>query len=259
MKITQAIVGDTIGFFKEGFMERWGFKEYYDMNKPVVFFGIEGKQDLYENHKGYKIFLPSTPEDVTSLQNLKNHNKTFLAPLGLDTDGLISSKELVITDENIELKNYSIFKPNILGDKIYFYSGFKNGWGDRWGNELIDEIQKNINLEIITTSHLNSQDLFNINYLKENYYDKSFLNLNLSKDNGMTTVREMGLMGRKTLTMRTPETYKYNCIINCDNIEDIIKTIKHESKKIGTIQPLLNTHTVNDEWLNLDYWLENWS
>ena len=235
MKITQSIVGDTVGFFKKGFMERWGFKEYYDINKPVVFFGIEGKQDLYENHKGYKIFLPSTPEDVTYLQNLKNHNKTFLAPLGLDTDGLISSKELVITEYP------------------------KNGWGDRWGNELIDEIQKNINLEIITTSHLNSQDLFNINYLKENYYDKSFLNLNLSKDNGMTTVREMGLMGRKTLTMRTPETYKYNCIINCDNIEDIIKTIKHESKKIGTIQPLLNTHTVNDEWLNLNYWLENWS
>ena len=251
MKITQSIVGDTIGFFKKGFIERWGFKEYYDVNKPVVFFGIAGKQDLYENHKGYKIFLPSTPEDLKYLNSLSNHKKTLLiSKREISTPDNIICKDIVI-----EIKDYSIFKPNILGDKVYFYSGFKNGWSGRWGEELINEIQKNIDFEIITTLHLNIQDLFNINYLKENYYDKSFLNLNLSKNNGMTTVREMGLMGRKTLTMRNYEHYNYKCIINCNNIEDIIKNIKYESKKIGTIQPSINTHTVNDEWLNLEWWL----
>jgi hypothetical protein len=259
MKITQAILGNGTSFFLENFLKKWQLKPYYDTLKPVVFFGIYGQQHLYESHKGYKIFLPTTPEDLKCLNGLSNHSKTFIAPLGLNMKGLVNSKEIIITNENIELKDYSRFQPNLLGDKVYFYSGFKNGWSNRWGEELIDEIQKNIDFEIITTSHLNGKDYFDINFLKNNYYDKSFLNLNLSKDNGMTTVREMGLMGRKTITMRTPETYKYNCIINCNNIEDIITTIKHESKKIGTIQSPIDTHTVNNEWLDLNYWLKNWT
>ena len=72
----------------------------------------------------------------------------------------------------------------------------------------------------------------------------------------MTTVREMGLMGRKTITIRKKRHYNYHCIINCDSIDDIIETINEESKKIGTIQSSINSHTVGDEWLNLEYWLK---
>ena len=224
MKITQSIVGDTVGFFKKGFMERWGFKEYYDINKPVVFFGIEGKQDIFLNHKGWKLLIPSTPHDIPDFHTLKKLQKTIL-----------------VSKKNTE---------------IYFYSGFKNGWSGRWGEELINEIQKNIDFEIFTTPHLGIENYFNINYLKENYYDKSFLNLNLSMDNGMTTVREMGLMGRKTITMRTHPQYNYPCIINCNNIKEIINVINEEAKKINTIQPSIESHTVGNEWLDLNYWLE---
>ena len=40
MKFEQAIVGNTIQFFKKGFMERWGFKEYYDPEKTFDYFWI---------------------------------------------------------------------------------------------------------------------------------------------------------------------------------------------------------------------------
>ena len=251
MKITQSIVGDTIGFFKKGFIERWGFKEYYDVNKPVVFFGIAGKQDLYENHKGYKIFLPSTPEDLKYLNSLSNHKKTLLiSKREISTPDNIICKDIVI-----EIKDYSIFKPNILGDKVYFYSGFKNGWSGRWGEELINEIQKNIDFEIITTNHITQEDTYDINYLKTNYYDKCFLNINLSESNGMTTVRELGLMGRKTITMRDNIIYDYSCIINCSNVKEIIDVINKEGQKINTIQPSINSHTVGNEWLDLDWWI----
>jgi len=251
MKITQSIVSPTIGFFKKNFIERWGFKEYHDINKPVVFFGIAGKQDLYENHKGYKIFLPSTPEDVIYLQNLKNHNKTFL----------ISKRETSTPDNIIckdivpEIKDYSIFKPNILGDKIYTYTGFKDGWNKN--HPLINEIQKQISYEIITTSHQNIKDYHSFFDLKSKFYDKCFLNLNLTDGNGMTTVRELGLMGRKTITMRNNIIYDYPCIINCNNIKEIVDTINKESYKINTTQPPIDSHTVGDEWLDLDWWIKN--
>tara|TARA_R110000824_G_scaffold303586_1_gene491319 strand:+ start:324 stop:1097 length:774 start_codon:yes stop_codon:yes gene_type:complete len=252
MKITQSIVGDTVGFFKKGFMERWGFKEYYDINKPVVFFGIEGKQDIFLNHKGWKLLIPSTPHDIPDFHTLKKLQKTIL----VSKKNTEIPNNIICRKETIQIKDYSIYQPNTLGNKVYFYSGFKNGWSGRWGEELINEIQKNIDFEIFTTPHLGIENYFNINYLKENYYDKSFLNLNLSMDNGMTTVREMGLMGRKTITMRTHPQYNYPCIINCNNIKEIINVINEEAKKINTIQPSIESHTVGNEWLDLNYWLE---
>lgn len=254
MKFEQAIVGNTIQFFKKGFMDRWGLKEYYDSEKPAVFFGLEGLHEKYENHTGYKIYLPSTPDDVPNFNELKNNEKTILVLDKEKYPNYYIPENVIVKNEIIEIKDYSIFTPNVLGDKIYYYSGFKNGWSGRWGEDIIKDIQKNIDYEIITTSHNNISDYNEINFLKDNYYDKCFLNLNLSEGNGMTTVREMGLMGRKTITMRKNNYYDYNCIINCKNIDDIIFNIKEESKKIGTTQDSMNSHTVVDEWLDIEFW-----
>jgi hypothetical protein len=253
MRFKQAIVSDNIQFFKKGFMDRWDFKDYYDPEKPAVFFGLYGLYEKYENHKGYKIYLPSTPGECMLLKSLKNHEKTIL--LWGDTEIHKEIKFLKHTSDIVELKDYKIFKPNIMGDKIYYYTGFKNGWSGHWGEDIIREIQKNVDFELITTEHNHINEYFDIDFLKKNYYDKSFLNLNLSKENGMTTVIEMGLMGRKTITMRENNPYKYESIINCVDIEDIIRQINIESKKINTIQEKIDIHTLGDEWLNLDFWL----
>jgi hypothetical protein len=253
MRFEQAVVGKTLSFFKENFMSRWDFKNYFDSEKPLVIFGYDFQDYLYENHKGYKLIIPSIPTDVPNFQNLTNHKKTIYVGEKIEN----TPKDIIFKNETIEIKDYSIFKPNILKDKIYYYSGFRNGWDiKRFDQELIEEIQKKIKYEIITTQHNTKSDYFDIHSLKNQYYDKTFLNLNLLGRHGMTTVREMGLMGRKTITMTNVEHYKYNCIINCSNIEEVIGVINKESQKIGTIQPSINSHTVGDEWLNIEYWIE---
>ena len=125
--------------------------------------------------------------------------------------------------------------------------------------DFINEIQKKINFEIITTSHENLKDYYDIKYLKNEFYDKCFLNLNLTGGHGLSTVIELGLMGRKTIFK---SEYKNNIqrlefpnFIDYSSIDDIIGIIDNESQKIGTIQPSINAHNVGDEWLNLNFWL----
>jgi len=256
MKFEQVLVHGTVKFFEEGLVKKWDLVDYQNNEEPLIFFGFHGKDKVYENHKSYKIIIPTVPTDLPNFRNLKNNEKTILIyDRDLNPDYYIPN-EVIVRNEVIPFKDFSTFQPNKLGDKIYYYSGFKEGWGGHWGKDIIDEIQKNIDFEIITTQHLKQKNLFNIKYLKENYYDKTFLNLNLSKENGMTTVQEMSLMGRKTITMRKgPVFYDYKSIINCKNIEEIILNIKNESKKIGTLQSRIDVFTVTDDWLNINYWI----
>jgi hypothetical protein len=154
-------------------------------------------------------------------------------------------------------KVYELFKPNLLGDKIYFYSGFKSGWNFK--TDFITELQKKINYEIITTSHNKLDEYHSINYLKDNYYDKNFLNLNFSDGNGLASVIELGLMGRKTIFNSKIENniqrIEFPNFINYDSMEDIIGIINEESKKIGSIQNPIDAHNIKDEWLDLNFWL----
>ena len=256
MRFNQAIVHNQIGPFRKPFNDRWNFKEYKDPKEPLVMFGYLNQDWIYENHKGYKLIIPSNPVDMPNFENLTNHDKTiFVGKLyGKDKKLIEKYPQIVFMNKEMEIKDYSIFKPNILGDKIYYYSGFKNGWSG-WGQDIIREIQKNIDFEIITTEHNYRNEYYDENLLKKNYYDKIFLNLNFSIHAGMTTVRETGLMGRKTITMRDELVYGYDCIINCNSIDNVIKNINEESKKIGTIQPSMDSHTIGDEWLNVEYWV----
>ena len=249
MKFEQAVV--SIGFFKKKFMDRWGFKDYYDVNKPLVIFGYARNKKIFLNHKGWKLLIPSSPGDIPDFNTLKNSQKTIVVS---NTNNQIPNN-IICRKETIQIKDYSIFQPNILGNKIYFYSGFQKGWHSSFRKDLIEQIQKNIEYEIITTNHQTLGNYFDEKLLKENYYDKSFLNLNLSNHSGMTTVRELGLMGRKTITMRNNIIYDYPCIINCSSIKEIIDVISKEAQKINTIQPSINSHTVGSEWLDLDWWI----
>ena len=254
MKISQTLFAPSVNFFKKKFIERYDFKEYNDINKPCIFFGGRELSHQIQNHKSFKFVFLVTPNDLPNFNIVTNTNDLFIINI-LDEVRLNSRIPNNVTCRNItiEIKDYSLFQPNGLGDKIYAYTGFKNGWSNPWNLKKLKQIQKQINYEIITTNHLTINDYYDINYLKNNYYDKSFLNLNLSKGNGMTTVIEMGLMGRKTIL--NEKTYQFPCILNYKDEEDLISLINVESYKIGTVQPLINCHTVNDEWLEVDFWL----
>lgn len=250
MKVKQYIIGKDLTFFEKNFKERWALIQYFDQTAPLFFFGFVGLDEIFENHKSYKIILPSTPRDLPNFKKLKNLDHTILiTEIDLPNDYYVPEKVKVVK-LIIEIKDYSIFTPNMLGDKVYYYSGFSNGWQPN-SKSLIDRIQKKIPFEIITTQHINKSDMFDISYLKKEFYDKSFVNLNFSNNSGMTTVREFGLMGRKTIVQNN--LYPYSCLIKCKNEEDIVQEIMKESKKINSIQASMNVHDQVENWLDVNF------
>jgi len=250
-RIKQALVAQQISFFKENFLNRWDLQEYYDPNEPCIFFGGRELSKYIQDHNSIKIVIPATPNDIPNFSIVTNRKDLFIISPLKDTIPF----EVPCKDILIQIKDYSLFQPNILGDKIYFYSGFKNGYDEyNKHKQVITQIENQTGYEVITTAHPNLNNFFDVNYLKTNFYDKSFLNLNLSKDgNHLTTAIELGMMGRKTIMKKNYQNFSF--MIDYVDIENIILIIKEESKKIGTIQPKIDAHSVGAEWLDLNYWL----
>jgi hypothetical protein len=249
-KIRQCYFGPQLSFFKKRFMELYNLVEYHDPDQPAIFYGAHESSQFINSHRNYKLIFPCCPTDYPQISN---YEKTLF----------ISSEKAVLPDNVIRksilprIKDYSDFKPTIIGDKIYYYSGFTNGWNLK--NDIIGEIQKRIDFEIITTNHNNVDDYFSFEYLKNDFYEKCFLNLNFTQGSGISTVIEFGLMGVKTI-FNNPHPNNIQRLelpnfITYQNIDDIIRIISDESKKIGTVQEQIDAHNVGDEWINLDYWL----
>jgi hypothetical protein len=244
--ISQVSFGSNISFFEDGFLNRWNLNKYYDVNSPCIFFGVAGNLERIKNHKSFKLIFPV---DLSCAHHLKT---------------LPPSKDLIIVDRpcisipdkfskvkgEFEIKDYSLFKPNILGDKIYAYIG-SSSRHTQFKYDLIKQIQSKIDYEILLGSPNSNKTYDNINIIKSKYYDNSFLNLNFSQESGLTTVIEMALMGRKTISNNL---MKWECMIPYSNLEDIVYNINQESKKINTIQPSIDIHTINEVWKNLKYW-----
>jgi hypothetical protein len=206
-RIKQALVAQQISFFKENFLNRWDLQEYYDPNEPCIFFGGRELSKYIQDHNSIKIVIPATPNDIPDFSIVTNRKDLFIISPLKDTIPL----EIPCKDILIQIKDYSLFQPNILGDKIYFYSGFKNRYDEYNKNkQTIMQIESQTGYEVITTAHSNLNDFFDVNYLKTNFYDKSFLNLNLSKDgNHLTTAIELGMMGRKTIMKKNYQNFSF--------------------------------------------------
>jgi hypothetical protein len=243
MFIKQLYVAGHGSFFKNGLVNRYGFQEYCNNIEPAMFFGVTGCEQLIDNHQGFKLVHAITPLDEENISKLKSENlHVFYGP------HIKHNKNFVIKNVNIEFKDYSIFKPNQLGDKIYCYMRDKH----EFNFNSVQRIQSKINFEIIFGGLGVQIDTYiPIETLKSNYYDNCFLNINLSQKHGFVTVRELGLMGRKTI-MNTP--YDFPSIIPFKNEDDIIELINRESLKIGTTQESINPHCDSDEWLQIEFW-----
>jgi len=254
MKIEQYVINKQIIFFEDNFKKRWGLLKYFDINKPLFFFGFGGLESEFENHKGYKIILPGSVHDFPDFTKLKNTKNTILIVENKINPNYYIPSDVICLNMIIPIKDYSMFVPNKMGDKVYFYSGFKNGWQPN-PVEFIKTIQSKIEYEIFTTNHLNKTEMYDLTKLKSEYYDKCFVNLNFSNGHGMTSCRELALMGRKTITNN--DYYNYNCIIACKNIDEIVLSINEESKKINTTQNSMDVHTYNHNILDVKVILNN--
>lgn len=243
MKIHQVSVAGSVIFFKKGFIDRWNLMERYDIDLPCFFLGIE-QTDKINEHRGIKIIYPISPWDCTFLEKVDRKDNIIL----INSPFLPNNHGYKTKNVEIELKKYDSFQPKTLGDKIYTYIGWESRKTE-FKFELLREIQSKIPWEII---YFINDEYASIDHIIKNYYDKVFLNINLSHGTGMTTVRELGMMGVKTIMNCG---YDFPSIIKYKDQDDIIRIINEESKKIGTTQDRIDCHNVGDEWMDLDFWL----
>ncbi len=248
-KIEQVRVSRGVRRFKKGLMERWGLKDYHDPHAPCYFFNINDRKDIeaVRRHKGFKLIHFVNARGDQFIDSLKGVPNTVIIgnPYLTKTDG-----HKIKWDVNFEIKDFSMFKPNPLGDKIYCYVGMGNKNEREW--DTAKEIQKMIDYEIIYGIQRAKRECVGMDEVKA-MYDKCFLNLNLERSGGggLITATELGLMGRMTI-MNTKS--RRESIIPYRDIDEIVEIINRESKKIGTVQPAINPHNTGKEWLNVDFW-----
>lgn len=257
MDFTQAHVSFMVKqYFEEGFRSRWKLEEYSDPNKPCVFFGLYTEEDrnIFLNHKSYSIVIWGGGEfNDANILLAANKEKSILIGYGWMIE---KYKTLGIPYQKVILpvKDYSMFKPSPLGDKVYVYAGIH---GNRHGYFKWDSMIKPLFKEygedkFIFTSYRDIDELI------EEYYNNCFLYIKPNEKGGSTAMWELGLMGRKTVANSQGSLPN---VIEYSTIDDIKKTIDTEAKKIGTIQDTLAKEVNNclmntNEWLNLTYYEE---
>ena len=326
MRISQVEASKVAPFHTNNLKKRWALKDYYDPYQPCLFFGAssysgENTQAIV-NHKSYKIVFPISYMDfhffmLNDLPSFATRvDKLFIispSPKENHT-ALLNTKqyqEIASYYPNIkikkffpELKDYSAYKPISLGDKIYYHS-YCVDCENPACMDTINLLRKKCPYELITTGLESSskqprskeylgqrwRHYVDADELKENYYNKCFLNLNLSRGGSMMTAAEFGLMGIKTI-IGNPRphqgwlggsecpTFKFYDFPSCikysnfkgrlDNDPDftigniekrvdvLLDIIYEEAKKIGTTQLPMNPHRVGQEWLDIDFWESNY-
>jgi len=107
MKIEQFITSPSINFFEYGFQKKWNLSKYFDDTKPLFFFGLRGLENFFESHKGYKIVLPCTSNDLPNFGILIPNSRSLVSLRSEDT--LISKKRLMVDRLKLDLKLYTSF------------------------------------------------------------------------------------------------------------------------------------------------------
>lgn len=257
MEFSQAHVSSMIRqYFEQGFHSRWNLEKYTDSNKPCVFFGLYTEEDrkAFLNHKSYSIVIWGGGEfNDENVIFASTKEKAILVGYGWMIEKYqklgISYQKLIVP-----VKDYSMFKPSTLGDKVYVYAGIhgnRHGYF-KWGS-IIKPLMKEYGEDrFIYTSFRN------INELVEEYYNNCFLYIKPNERGGSTAMWELGLMGRKTVANSQGNLPN---VVGYKNLDEIKRIIDIEAKKIGTIQNTLAEEVkscfVNtNEWLNLEYYEE---
>jgi glycosyltransferase involved in cell wall biosynthesis len=227
-KIDQVYLSESVENFRKELKEKYGFKNFYDKNKPVFIFGMHRWEDynFALNHTSHKVIFwcgsdamiitePSTskPDTLKILKEIKN--VTHLAGSKFVSDDLkkhgIEHKFIPVTTATFDLPVCP------RGDNIYFY--YNEDAGDFYGMKYLDQIKKQTKLNIILalSNTYSRKELIEI-------YKKCFIGIRMTPHDGIpTTGCELGLMGRRIIhNGNQPNALNYK------NIDDVIKLIKNE-------------------------------
>jgi len=193
------------------------------------------------NHKGFKVVW--NPGRLRSAFNKLNpENMVVMIGNGIESSVNESYK---VKHVNIEIKDFSMFKANTLGPCVYWYLGNSKSRG-LYGYDQLEMIKSRIPFHIIDGFQGHDMD-----YVKEQYYDKCFVNVKPIIHGGLTSATELAFMGRKTIS----NTKAPFCVGYAD-IDHMVDLIMEESKKIGTIQPDLASSSFEstDAWRYEQFW-----
>lgn len=270
MRITQAKVSGSIGF-KDILLKKYGFVNYFDRNKPVIFFGCYNKTDLayISRHKSLAIII-WRGTDATKL-----HTKEFI-PIRKNKN----LKHIVISNFLAkDLDNFGIpytllpvsatdvdkFNPVPLGKNIYIYG--VNYKPEVYNKKLVCLVQKKINSIFNDIDFVYGHFSLDKSLIKKypnsihskssmpEIYSKCFMGLRLTKHDGLSnTVLEMGLMGRRCVwNGGTPSGIPWG------TIDDIINAVVEEKKLIGVTNLKLHEDVkkyldIGDNWKDTDFY-----
>ena len=243
--IKQVRFSDGVRFFEVGFCRKWDVNIYSDINAPCLFVGVYFPVDVeaINKHKGFKvIWNTGRIRDIFTMINCKN---VVVMDSGVIDHSSIKGK-YKIKKASIQIKDFSMFKPGVLGDKIYCYLG-DIASKEIMGFSFMEKLKMKTPFDIIYGFLGNS-----IEFVKEQYYDKCFVNIKPNVIGGITTAAELAYMGRMTISnTKTPFCINYK--------DDILDIITKESKKIGTLQSSMigDFYNIGDEWKQVKFWYGN--
>ena len=254
MKIRQARVDSTVSFFQKQLFERYSFEQYHSIEEPALFFGIWQQLDIINKHQGYKIIYLASPTDGQKLHLLTPSEKMFVKD-----DKILHAEKLIDIPDRyqkkhiiFETKKYDMYQPNTLGTKVYAYIGSESRKRPEFNFVMLERIQSKINFEIIYGMTKPNGEVHSHDFVKSTWYDNCFVNLNFSRYNGLQSMVELAFMGRKTIANFHRD---FPSVIRYHDENHIVELINNESIKIGSVQPSINNHTVNDEWLDISWWI----
>ena len=185
--------------FHENFKNKFNFEEYESIYKPTLFFGVYRKHDIraISEHKGKKfIWLAGTDATKPSTMRALASRSEFKDAIFIAESKWIEKDldEYGIKYESLRFFMDDLFKwkPEELGDKLYWYGANNSKYGKKYLNIVKRAIP---DLEIITHDFgtVPKSEMANV-------YKECFAGIRPVDHDGMSqTVIEMGLMGRMSI------------------------------------------------------------
>jgi len=244
--IEQVRFSNSVKFFEAGFCKRWNISTYKDKNAPCFFAGVYNMDDVkaINNHKGFKVVW--NPGRIRPFfTKLESKNLIVFKRTGVIDHSSIEGK-YKIKEGRFEIKDYSLFKPNPLGDCIYCYLGTEKA-KYKYGFEEVEKLRKITKFKILIGVQGRT-----IEQLKKDLYDNCFVYFKSALVGGGTSSNELALMGRKTVCRTTGNFY-----LIYDSIEQANEIIENEAKNIGkTVGSVLNKNyfDIGKEWKQVKFW-----
>jgi hypothetical protein len=197
--IEQCYVSSSLSHLKPRYMTNYGLKEYKDITKPCVYFGMYTKEDIYAfstNICGSN-YVMLGGSDFPNVKKILPRKPIFLS-ISDDLQQRINSIGVFNVRVNINLVDKNIFKKvntEELGNKVFIYDGLvrKKENENTYGKKFYDEVVKRLSpkFKFIFSSQLNKkyEEMPNI-------YKQCFIGLRLTgQDGNANMVQEMEEMG----------------------------------------------------------------